>query len=283
MAGPSKCGNFRNNQIPASMIQQQFAERAAAIVLEDTAAIGLAAAGSWLNNELDEFSDLDLILVTKHKVSGDKKRMLNWASRFGNLLSAFTGEHVGEPRLLICLYDDPLLHVDIKFLTLEEFAFRVEEPVILADMYGQLEQSLQFTEADFPMPGYQWIEDRFWIWIHYALAKTGRGEYFEAIDFLSAIRSMVLGPLLLVRQGFLPRGVRKVEVRLPAPVLEQLKGTLAAYDPQSILKAIHQCVQLYRELRHEMYDEDIERQTASEKRVLAYADEIHLITQRVNN
>lgn len=265
------------------MIQQQFAEKAAAIVLEDHSAIGLAAAGSWLSNELDEFSDLDLILVTKHKVGGDKKRMMEWAARFGPLLSAFTGEHVGEPRLLICLYDNPLLHVDIKFLTLEEFAFRVEEPVILADMYGQLEQSLQFTEAKFPLPEYQWIEDRFWVWIHYGLTKTGRGEYFEAMDFLSAIRSMVLGPLLLIRQGHQPRGVRKVELRLPGTVLEQLKATIAEYDPHSILKAIHQCVQLYRELRVELYDEGVQRQTDSERRVLAYAEEIRRLAQRVNN
>ncbi|NML23492.1 nucleotidyltransferase domain-containing protein [Pseudoflavitalea sp. G-6-1-2] len=265
------------------MIQQQFAEKAAAIVLEDPSAIGLAAAGSWLSHELDEFSDLDLILVTKHKAGGDKKRMMEWAAKFGQLLSAFTGEHVGEPRLLICLYDNPLLHVDIKFLTLEEFAFRVEEPVILADMYGQLEQSLQLTEAKFPMPEYQWIEDRFWVWIHYGLTKTGRGEYFEAMDFLSAIRSMVLGPLLLIRQGQLPRGVRKVEFRLPDTVLEQLKGTVADYDPQSILKAMHQCVHLYRELRDQLYDAGIQRQTASEKRVLAYAEEIRMIAQRVNS
>jgi hypothetical protein len=102
------------------MIQRLFAERAAAIVSEDPGAIGLAAAGSWLSNELDEYSDLDLVLVTKHKLGGDKERMIAWAQKFGTLLSAFTGEHVAEPRLLICLYDDPLLHVDIKFLTLEE-------------------------------------------------------------------------------------------------------------------------------------------------------------------
>ena len=34
------------------------------------------------------------------------------------LLAAFTGEHVGEPRLLICLYRSPLLHVDLKYVSL---------------------------------------------------------------------------------------------------------------------------------------------------------------------
>ena len=264
------------------MIQRLFAERAAAIVGEDTGAIGLAAAGSWLSNELDEFSDLDLVLVTKHKVGGDKQRMMDWAQKFGKLLSAFTGEHVGEPRLLICLYDDPLLHVDIKFLTLEEFAFRVEDPVILSDVYGQLDQSLRVTTAEWPGPGYQWIEDRFWVWIHYGLTKLGRGEYFEAIDFLSAIRNMVLGPLLLISQGQLPRGVRKLEKHLPESTLQQLKSTLAMHDRASILKAIHACIELYCDLRSNLYDSDIHLQAGTEKKVLEYYDEIAELPQKVN-
>ena len=46
------------------MIQQQFAERAKQILATNQQVIGLAVAGSWLTNEMDEFSDLDLVLVT---------------------------------------------------------------------------------------------------------------------------------------------------------------------------------------------------------------------------
>jgi hypothetical protein len=97
------------------MIQKAFADRVSINLQEDKAIIGLAAAGSWLTNEIDEFSDPDLIVVTKEKITDSKAKMLAYAKSFGNLLSGFTGEHVGEPRVLICLYDDPLLHVDIKF------------------------------------------------------------------------------------------------------------------------------------------------------------------------
>jgi hypothetical protein len=69
--------------------------------------------------------------------------MLTYARRFGNFLSGFTGEHVGEPRVLICLYDNPLLHVDIKFLTVPEFTKRIENPDILFDPYGQLQQQVR--------------------------------------------------------------------------------------------------------------------------------------------
>jgi hypothetical protein len=43
------------------MIQRQFADKVTGIVKTDNSLIGLAVAGSWLTNEIDEFSDLDLI------------------------------------------------------------------------------------------------------------------------------------------------------------------------------------------------------------------------------
>lgn len=256
------------------MIQQQFAEQAASIVKNDSSVIGLAVAGSWLTNEIDEFSDLDLILVTKEKMAGDKQKMLAWACRFGKLLSGFTGEHVGEPRVLICLYDDPLLHVDIKFLTLEEFSNRIETPVILADTAGMLQQALEISEAKFPYPDYQWIEDRFWTWVHYALLKIGRGEYLEAIDFFGALRMMVLGPLVHIKNGNLPRGVRKVETQLSSTDLAALKSTIPAYTKPSLIQSLESSIQLYRDLRNSLYGPDILLQKETEARVMAFLEEI---------
>ena len=39
-----------------------------------------------------------------------------FAAGLGPLLACFTGEHVGEPRLLIALYGPPPVHVDLKFV-----------------------------------------------------------------------------------------------------------------------------------------------------------------------
>src|SRR5690606_30186603 len=115
------------------MVQRAFAEKARQILEPDENVIGLAVGGSWLTDDMDEFSDLDLIRVTRQKISSDKQRMLEYAARLGDLLSGFTGEHVGEPSVLICLYDHRLLHVDIKFVTVEEFHSRIETPVLLID------------------------------------------------------------------------------------------------------------------------------------------------------
>ena len=256
------------------MIQVEFADRAKKILEADQSVIGLAAGGSWLTGEMDEFSDLDLILVTKNKITDDKAKMLDYAKRLGNFLSGFTGEHVGEPRVLICLYDQPLLHVDIKFVTLEEFQTGIEIPAILLDKDQQLHHTLAKSNVKFPYPDYQWIEDRFWIWVHYALLKIGRGEYMEAHDFFSFLRMVVLGPLLHIKNGNLPRGVRKVEKQLSTGDLNDLKQTFPVYERQSLIDSLRSSVNLYRKLRDLLFEDHILLQHDTEQRTMRYLDEI---------
>jgi hypothetical protein len=255
------------------MMQRTFAAKATEILRNDENVLGLAAAGSWITGELDAYSDLDLVLVTREKISTAPQQMLDYARRLGSLLHGFTGEHVGEPRVLICLYDDPLLHVDIKFLTAEEFGHRIENPVLLLDRKGVLQAIIDRTEARFPYPDYQWIEDRFWIWVHYALLKIGRGEYLEAFDFLGYLRMVVLGPLLHIRNGKLPRGVRKAE-QLPADQWLQLTQTIPAYSRSSLLGSLEAAAGLYRQLRQELYPASIEWRSATEERVMDYFRQI---------
>lgn len=256
------------------MIQQAFAAHAAIIAEDDLSIQGLAVAGSWVTQELDEFSDLDLILITNEKVGGDKAKMIAYAQKFGSLLNGFTGEHVGEPRLLICLYNEPLLHVDIKFITPDELKTRVENPVLLFDRTGSLQQIIDSTSFQFPHPDHQWIEDRFWTWVHYALLKIGRGEYMEAHDFLAFLRMVVFGPLLHIKNNNLPRGVRKVETTIAAEDFNQLQLTLAVNNKASLLAALDQSVQLYRSLRNELFTADTTLQDQTEKAVMKYFEEM---------
>jgi hypothetical protein len=256
------------------MIQYEFAQNAVKVLDADESVIGLTVGGSWLSNQMDEFSDLDLIIVTVNNISDDKKKMIEYASKLGNFLSGFTGEHVGEPRVLICLYDNPLLHVDLKFLTIDELFKRVENPLILLDKGGQIQDILNKSEAKFPYPDYQWIEDRFWIWIHYALLKVGRGELFEAFDFLGFLRMVVLGPFLQIKNGELPRGVRKVEMELPENDFKNLKNTIPNYNKKSLLESLENSVKLYRELRLSLFEETITLQTKTEEKVMLYFEKI---------
>ena len=164
------------------------------------------------------------------------------------LLAAFTGEHVGEPRLLICLYRSPLLHVDVKFVSLEDFGVRVEDPAVLWERDGALTAVLQSTRSRRPAPDPQWIEDRFWVWIHYAATKLARCELFEVIDMLGFLRVQVLAPLAVHARGLPPQGVRRAETYVPE-YIAALEKTLAKHDPASCGEALQAAVTLYRELR----------------------------------
>lgn len=240
----------------------------------DKDVIGLAAGGSFISGDMDEFSDLDLILVTKNKIAGNREQMISYAKLFGDFISGFTGEHVGEPRVLICLYDDPLLHVDIKFLVLSEFDQRVEDPVILFERDQELTKIITSTKAEWPATDFQWIEDRFWTWVHYFALKLGRGELLEAYDGLSFLRMVVLSPLAQIKNKKLPRGVRKVEVDLNPADLENLKITIAKYDFDSVFRALENAISMYRSLRRKIFPDNIIMQERAEKKSVSYLKEI---------
>ncbi|MEM1202603.1 MAG: nucleotidyltransferase domain-containing protein [Acidobacteriota bacterium] len=234
----------------------------------DERLVGVAAGGSYLTDAMDPYSDLDLVVAVEPSAFGqvmeDRKQI---AATLGPLLASFTGEHVGEPRLLICLYGEPLLHVDLKFVALGDAAQRVEDPAILWERGSRFSEALRGGRAEYPMPDPTWIEDRFWIWIHYAVTKIGRGELFEALDFLAFLRTFVLGPLAAVRAGARPTGVRRLEVVDPE-FARELQQTLARHDARDCLRAVDACAELYRDLR--AHANAVEPQAEAEAAAMGY-------------
>ena len=75
-----------------------------------------------------------------------------FAAGLGLLLACFTGEHVGEPRLLIALYGPPPLHVDLKFVADRDLDDRVEDGLVLWQRDGAVEAALRRAEAVWPRP-----------------------------------------------------------------------------------------------------------------------------------
>lgn len=254
----------------SASIFESFIQRVINVIEKSPDMIGLAVAGSWISKETDAFSDLDLILVSENKISLDPNRMKTIAGQFGTLLSAFTGEHVGEPRVLICLYEEPLLHVDLKFLLPEEFYNRVEDPIVVWEREKRLNEIIDTTKSAWPYPDYQWIEDRFWVWVHYATLKIGRGELFETLDFISFLRTTVLGPLLLIKNGHQPRGVRKLETKLSATDLSAITETVATLDKPGLVAALWKCIAIYEDLQTHLFDASIELKSAAAKKVKDY-------------
>ncbi len=251
----------------------RFLAEAVSRLAADPRVVGVAGGGSLVSGSFDEFSDLDLVIAVDdegYETVLAERRML--AGALGPLLQGFMGEHVGEPRLLICLYGPPLLHVDLKFVALRDAHVRVEDPVILWEREGRLTTAFSRGAARFPEPNQAWLGERFWIWVHYGATKIGRGELFEALDFLSFLRGSVLGPLILQKVGARPSGVRRLEQAAPEWAKE-LERTVATHDARECLAALEATVSLYRRLRPEGTTE-----SATERAVMVYVDEIrHLV------
>ena len=140
------------NYMPAR--HRTFLERALAAVPGVDGIVGLAAGGSFIAGEIDEFSDLDLVLAVDPGVWPEilDRQQAVAAELAPSFLAGFTGEHVGEPRLLVCLYGPPLLHVDLKFVSLDDAHERVEDPVILWERDGLLSAAFARAEPRYPRP-----------------------------------------------------------------------------------------------------------------------------------
>ncbi|MGE5604111.1 MAG: hypothetical protein ACM3YE_00280 [Bacteroidota bacterium] len=146
-----------------NQLHAAFIEKALSVLKNDERIVGVAAGGSWITNSMDEFSDIDLVIsVVPEDFNSIMDERLIIAKKLGNLLVAFTGEHVNEPRLLICLYGPPLLHVDLKFIAAPDIVNRVEDPVILWEKDNQVSGYMKQKPPKYPAPDLQWVEDRFW-------------------------------------------------------------------------------------------------------------------------
>ncbi|GAB4044984.1 nucleotidyltransferase domain-containing protein [Spirosoma litoris] len=249
---------------------QTFITNALVYIQQDPDAIGLAAGGSWASGEIDAYSDLDLVLVTAQKIAPDVEKMQAYAAKLGPVLASFRGDHVGEPRLLIVLYENALLHVDIKFLTPDEFYHRVEDPTILWERDQALSTIIQESTAQYPPFDFQWAEDRFWIWTHYAALKVGRGEFFEAIDFLAFVRNAVLGPMLHLKNESLPRGVRRAETTFGSLELTKLRKTVSMPDRTTLLSSLWEVMYLYESLRDALVPDTFQKNRAAQIAVTKY-------------
>jgi len=246
----------------------------------DNRILGVAAGGSFIFRTLDEYSDLDLVIVVNPDdyITVLKERKLI-AENMGHLLETFTGDHVGEPRLLICLFGPPLLHVDLKFVSLDDIQNRVEDPEILWERDGVLSANFSNSRSNFPEPDLDWIENRFWVWVHYISQKIGRGELFEAIDGLDFLRANVLGPMILLNAGARPQGVRRIEI-YAGNYLDNLKKTIPVYDELSCLLSLKTSVELYRELKWKLNpDKHNDQPTKAEIESLKYLSEIEQMIQ----
>jgi predicted nucleotidyltransferase len=239
---------------------RDFIESSVPRLKNDSRIFGVAVGGSYLLDEIDEFSDLDLVVYIDPQhyqaVLSERPKIVQ---KIGTLLESFTGEHVGEPRLLICLFGPPLLHIDFKFVSMDDIDDKVENPIVLWERGDVISSQVNLKVSEFPQPDAAWIEKRFWTWIHYTATKIGRGEVFEAVDAIGFLRVNVLGPIILNQNGARPQGLRKLEQHASQEELKILRRTLPVYDARDCLRALHESVELYNTIREAPVNQGIEK------------------------
>ncbi|MBM7442326.1 nucleotidyltransferase domain-containing protein [Streptomyces sp. HB132] len=257
--------------VPA--LHSRFLDDVLPRIQQDPRVTGVAVAGSIAGGHPDIYSDVDLVVVIDDEAfDAVMEERLTLIGQWAPLVAGFTGEHVGEPRLIITLVGPPLLHVDFKFVRAFDFVERVEDLDILWDRDAVLATSLAEQPPTTPSPDLQWIEDRFWIWVHYGATKLGRGELFEVISFLSYLREAVLGPLATIRVGASPRGVRHLESIAPDEARD-LRTTLCGYDRHEAGRALLAGIELYRRWLDDT-GAAIERRRHAEKLAMQYLHEV---------
>lgn len=225
-------------------------EAACRTAMAEPDVVGMTIGGSFAEGDPDEVSDLDLRIVVEDAASDLRLEAAPaLAAAAGPLVAAFTGEHVGEPRLLICLYED-LVHVDYLTVGLSETAEQNGgRPVhVLWERDGRVSAVLPGpAEPEDPAGQLAWMEARMWTWAWYIQSKIVRGELFEALDGIQYVRDRVLFRLLAMRDGVVHSGSRRAEARM-GDLRERFDRTVARADGPELMAALAETVALYDEL-----------------------------------
>jgi predicted nucleotidyltransferase len=238
----------------------------------DPRVVGLLAVGSAATGAMDRYSDLDVVVVGRDDaIDGLRRDAPALAAAVGPLLSAFTGEHVRVPGLLLCLYGPPPTRVDFNIVAIRDLDRRVENGRILWQRDGQIDAAFARAQASWPYLDPQWIEDRFWTWVVNGATKLGRGELFACLEEIAFLRRTVLGPLIVQARGYRPSGVRRIEQHAPEFV-PPLQATLGQYSPAGCARSLHAAIALYRRLRADI--PGVEHRTVAETAAVTYLEEI---------
>jgi len=217
--------------------------------------IGMAIAGSFVEGTPDIYSDLDLRVVL---ANGSLERVFprreEFASECGPLVAAFTGEHVGEPQLLITLYDD-LMHVDYLFIELADAPRKNDfrKVQVLWQRDPHVSEALSRPYVADPAADLAYMEARIWTWSWYIQSKILRGELWEAVSGLAFVRTAVLFRLLAMSQKIRFRGARFAEQTV-GEYSGAVARTLGSLENESLLEALRTTVSLYVELADPLLD-----------------------------
>jgi predicted nucleotidyltransferase len=238
--------------VPGHMFR--FLKSAARMLMSDDSVLGVAVGGSWLGpsatsevGDLDAYSDLDVYVVVREK-SLDRSAQLDLAKK----LAPHFLVHRRTPNYLSALYRNPILRVDLRFVTVMEMSIRWEDPEVLWERGDVITSVLSATPPD-PLqnrsaqPDLTWLQSNFWIGLLNCTNRLCRGELLQVISDIDWMRWTIIGPLVAILHGVPCRGTRLIEFRFPE-VKSLMGGTVAGYGGSECWRALKALLESYEQL-----------------------------------
>ncbi|RZA09244.1 MAG: hypothetical protein EOP11_02365 [Proteobacteria bacterium] len=228
-------------------------------------------------NHENEFTDEELVFVCAPLAFGAcAEDLRSLAENLGPLLHGYQQDKGDAEREITCLYDEPLRRIDIRLLPLDGVA-ELHRPKILWEKEGALRAEIGKHRDPNPVLDLQWMEDRFWIWMHGAAEALRAGAVFEALHQMSCLRTRILAPLLLKSHAKPASGLKAIE-QTDSESLSSLRATVPLYDAKSCEISLREAAKLYVGLRESLAPDDLVRHQRAEMAVMrnlhAVSDEL---------
>jgi len=258
-------------------LHHDLLERASWHFQGDKRVTGLMLWGSIAKGHPDQFSDVDLIVITPDKqfdgVFSDRAAA---AAAIGQPLSHYLANHVpgGETQFIV-LYPGPI-QLDLTYRRASEMKPDREWTTshILKDRDGSLLKLKAASDhlshgnpadranADQVLN----LDTKFWNWVWIAHARIARGELWEALHVTNHIRDLALLQMQdWILKGSL-EGYRRVDSHLTQDIAAKLAETVALCDAENLSRALFAEIELYSQLRDQLpeslgvsFDERAER------------------------
>lgn len=98
------------------------------------------------------------------------------------------------------------------------------------------------------------LNQKFWTWCWYVFGKIERGELWEALDGIHAIRSIALTPLLDWAAERPHEGYRRLERKTDPEAASSLMATVALVQSEALYAALQAEMVLFRSLRAMVFE-----------------------------
>ncbi len=234
---------------PFAYLRRVFDHCLAQFILSND--IILSAKGSLAAGQLDEFSDLDFLIIVHNPAQ--VASVNDWARQTvhgaGKPIASFPATHIGLDNLLVSFLevDGNIVKVDVEVVPLSE-PYPDYLGTVLHDPTHKAEQFMHKGLLAPTRPDFNDIGQKFCGWIWYTYTKIARGELLEAVDALGGMRRLALLPVLQFVLELPYEGHRRLEERLPAETLKQLHSTYPArIERQEIYHSLNTLIDIFRD------------------------------------